>query len=232
VPHEYYLIQQKETWSDAQVYCKANYIDLAIIESDDNIIQIQNEAQRQQFNSIAWIGLYNDIKSWRWSYGNEPLGNMHDWAHGEPNNSDGRQACGAICIRGWTDRDCTEKFPSFNTTGYNYVYVSDLKTWYDARSYCRMYYTDLASTRNELEYTTVFNITYKSKASIIWIGMFRDTWKWIDQTNFSTIRWMSGKPDNYRGNENCGYLNDTQAVDAQCSDVMPFFCYSSKLKIL
>ncbi|KAF5892353.1 putative C-type lectin domain family 20 member A isoform X1, partial [Clarias magur] len=52
-----------------------------------------------------------------------------------------------------------------------------------------------------------------------------DGWKWTDQTTFSTISWMPGKPDNVLGDENCGYINNLQAADAQCSDIMPFFCY-------
>lgn len=56
-------------------------------------------------------------------------------------------------------------------------------------------------------------------------GLFRDTWKWADQTNFPTINWKSGKPDNAPGNDNYGYLNNTQAADSHCSDIMPFYCY-------
>ncbi|KAF4085427.1 hypothetical protein AMELA_G00118750, partial [Ameiurus melas] len=71
VSHKYYLINQGKTWSDAQAYCRATYTDLAIIKSNDDMVQLQNEAQIQQFSSSAWIGLYNDINSWRWSFGNE-----------------------------------------------------------------------------------------------------------------------------------------------------------------
>ncbi|XP_053501912.1 C-type lectin domain family 10 member A-like [Ictalurus furcatus] len=111
VPRKYYLIQQGKRWSDAQVYCKTNHADMAIIESNDNMIQLQNEAQRVQFSSSAWIGLYNDINSWRWSFGNEPLGSVKKWAGVEPNNSGGNQQCVALLTTGWTDRICTEALP-------------------------------------------------------------------------------------------------------------------------
>ncbi|XP_053094488.1 C-type mannose receptor 2-like [Pangasianodon hypophthalmus] len=97
-----------------------------------------------------------------------------------------------------------------------------MMTWLGAQSYCRQHHTDLTSVRNTTEYLVIQElITVKT-----WIGLFRDSWKWTDQTNFSTISWMSGKPDNKLGKENCGYLNNSQAADALCSDVMPFFCYS------
>lgn len=58
------------------------------------------------------------------------------------------------------------------------------------------------------------------------IGLFRDSWKWTDRTNFSTISWTSGDPNNVLGDENCGYVNNSRACDAECSDILPFFCYS------
>ncbi|KAF5894176.1 putative C-type lectin domain family 20 member A isoform X1, partial [Clarias magur] len=225
----YYLIQQGKTWSDAQAYCQANHTDLAIIEGDDNLIKVQNEAQRQHFSSSAWIGLYNDVNSWRWSYGNEPLGSMRPWCSGEPNNGNGNQSCIAIAPSGWWDKECTATYPfvCFNDTGSDteiYFYISNAKTWYDAQIYCRTYYTDLASSKSSTENSILLGLV----TGCTWIGLFRDSWKWIDQTNFTTylISWMPKKPDNALGKENCGYLNNRQVADAQCSAIKPFFCYS------
>ncbi|KAK2866747.1 hypothetical protein Q7C36_002803 [Tachysurus vachellii] len=95
-------------------------------------------------------------------------------------------------------------------------------TWLQAQSYCRQYYTDLASTRDETEYSIVRSLSL----SETWFGLFRDSWKWIGKTNFSTIGWMPNKPDNTLFHENCGYINNNMAGDALCSDVMPFVCYS------
>lgn len=42
---------------------------------------------------------------------------------------------------------------------------------------------------------------------------------------------MSEKPDNALWDENCGNLDNSRAVDAQCLDIMPFFCYRGKVKL-
>ncbi|XP_053541101.1 C-type mannose receptor 2-like isoform X1 [Ictalurus punctatus] len=191
------------------------------------MVQLQNEAQIQQFSSSAWIGLYNDVKSWRWSFGNEPLGSMTKWNPGEPGNWGGHEECVATSSSAWFDAPCTLMFPLLcfddrQTGNGRYIYNSNTMTWLEAQSYCRQHYTDLTSVRNTTEHLAIQGLVTGSA----WIGLFRDAWKWVDKTNFSTISWMSGKPDNALGNENCGYVNNGQAADAQCSDVMPFFCYS------
>ncbi|KAK3517396.1 hypothetical protein QTP70_008928 [Hemibagrus guttatus] len=103
-----------------------------------------------------------------------------------------------------------------------YIYISSRKTWYEAQAYCRTYHTDLASARDTTENTAIEQLT----SGYTWFGLFRDSWKWTDQTNFSTLSWMPGNLDNALSNEICGYLNNGQAAAAQCSDIMPFFCYS------
>ncbi|KAF4085428.1 hypothetical protein AMELA_G00118770 [Ameiurus melas] len=195
------------------------------------MVQLQNEAQIQQFSSSAWIGLYNDINSWRWSFGNEPLGSMTKWNQGEPNNAGGHEQCVVTCSSAWCDTSCTRKFPLLcfddtQTGKGSYIYISSTMTFLEAQSYCRQHYTDLTSVRNTTEHLVIQGLVTKNN----WIGLFRDAWKWVDKTNFSTISWMSGKPDNALGNENCGYVNNSQAADARCSDIMPFFCYSEIIK--
>ncbi|XP_027004180.2 putative C-type lectin domain family 20 member A isoform X1 [Tachysurus fulvidraco] len=226
VPRQYYLIQQGKTWSDAQAYCRATHTDLAIIDSNDNMVRLQNEAQRHQFSSSAWIGLYNPTNSWRWSMGNLSVGALL-WKTGEPNNGDGYEECGMTSPWGWADVICTKLIPTVcfdvsKTGNQRYIYISNSMTWLEAQTYCRQHHTDLASSRDATEDSVIKALT----SDWTWFGLFRDSWKWTDQTKFSTISWMTGKPDNTLKNENCGYINNGQAADALCSDIMPFFCYS------
>ncbi|KAF4088838.1 hypothetical protein AMELA_G00059320 [Ameiurus melas] len=110
---KYYLIRETKTWHDALAYCRASHTDLAIIKSSDDMVQLQNEAQRQRFSLEAWIGLYNDINSWRWSFDNEPLG-FEDWdlTLQQPNNRDGHEECVATFQYGsWYDAPCDNVMP-------------------------------------------------------------------------------------------------------------------------
>ncbi|KAI5109510.1 C-type mannose receptor 2-like, partial [Silurus meridionalis] len=228
----YYVVKDKKTWSDAQAYCQATYTDLAIIKTNDNLIQIQDEANRQQFISKAWIGVYNDVNSWRWSLGNKPLGNMTIWAPGQPSNNRGMQSCGAIAPQGWDDRYCTDMTPfvCFDETkngSDRYIYNSKNTTWIEAQSYCRQYYTDLASTSDETEYTLIHDMATPLQIHT-WIGLFRDSWKWIDETPLSLVPWKIGKPDNFQRNESCAILYQNQLEDSLCSVLRPFFCYDGE----
>ncbi|KAK3528901.1 hypothetical protein QTP70_012083 [Hemibagrus guttatus] len=225
VSRKYYLIQLEKTWSEAQAYCRATHTDLAIFKSDDDMVQLQNEAQRQQFSSSAWIGLWNDINSWRWSIGNELLGNLINWYQGEPNNVAGSEECGVIHVLSLIG--CASKLPFLCFDGRrsgseSYIYIRNEMTWPEAQSYCKQPHTDLASIPDG----TVFSIIKALISGNTYIGLFRDSWKWTDQSNVSVIRWLSGQPDNGNANENCGYLDNGQAADTQCSITMPFFCYS------
>ncbi|KAF5889642.1 C-type mannose receptor 2-like isoform X1, partial [Clarias magur] len=113
VPRKYYLVQQGMNWNDAQAYCKAKHTDLAIVESDDNMVHLQYETQRQKFTSSAWIGMYNDVNSWRWSMGNVPLGSFTAWYKGLPDIKGVKKACGVRGNYGWFDVICTQTLPFF-----------------------------------------------------------------------------------------------------------------------
>ncbi|XP_058247304.1 asialoglycoprotein receptor 2-like isoform X3 [Hemibagrus wyckioides] len=108
---QYFLIQQGKTWSDAQAYCQDKYKDLAIIKTSADMVQLQNEAQRQQFTSSAWIGMYNDINGWKWSLGYEPVGSMRLWGIWQPDNWQGKESCGGMNGGTWHDRQCTDQVP-------------------------------------------------------------------------------------------------------------------------
>ncbi|MGL6083698.1 MAG: lectin-like protein [Gammaproteobacteria bacterium] len=110
VQSKYYLIQEGRNWNDAQSYCRAEYTDLAIIRNTKHMMQLQHEINTQKFSSIAWIGLYVDTNSWRWSMGNEPLGTMRPWGKNQPNNAGGIQECTVVTPDGWVDFFCNSQF--------------------------------------------------------------------------------------------------------------------------
>ncbi|KAF5890580.1 putative C-type lectin domain family 20 member A isoform X1, partial [Clarias magur] len=82
----------------------------------------------------------------------------------------------------------------------------------------------MASARTSTENSIILQLM-ASPTSYSWLGLHRAPWKWSDKTNMSTMPWMTGNPDNARGNERCGYFYNGQTADALCSDIMPFICH-------
>lgn len=104
--------------------------------------------------------------------------------------------------------------------------TSPLLTWLGAQAYCRKYHTDLASSLNSSDndfITHVMNIQGDS-----WFGLYRDTWKWLDRTNASDLRWYPGQPSNYMGSENCAGVYKGLFIDEQCTNLHYFFCHTSE----
>ncbi|KAI5086242.1 C-type mannose receptor 2 isoform X2, partial [Silurus meridionalis] len=115
ISRNYYLIPMKKSWSDAQNYCRMMYTDLAIIITDVDLLQIKKEAARQKLATTAWIGLYNDANSWRWSLNDILLKNsiFMKWKPGEPNNNYGEESCCVIMNTTgyWSDKPCSRLKP-------------------------------------------------------------------------------------------------------------------------
>ncbi|XP_058240393.1 macrophage mannose receptor 1-like [Hemibagrus wyckioides] len=221
----FHLNLQGKTWSDAQAYCRAMYTDLATFENHDEAVRAQNIAQSQSLTGSTWIGLYNDVNSWRWSMGNEPLGSFRSWCYTNPDNYASNEYCAAVDVPGWFDSCCATTFPFICFDGRytgtsSYIYISTAMIWSEAQSYCRQHHTDLASVRNSAESSVIMAMI----PGPTWIGLFRDSWKWSDQANFTTITWATGEPNNAAGNENCACLINGLGVDVPCSRLKPFFC--------
>lgn len=106
------------------------------------------------------------------------------------------------------------------------------RTWGEAQTYCRQHYTDLATIRTKTE-NDVLNVPVPSD-DYVWIGLFRDSWKWSDGTNVSTypINWKSGQPDRYGTSRPCGAAGPNGLIDDQlCSRALPFICMYCKFHV-
>uniref|UniRef100_A0AAZ3PSP9 C-type lectin domain-containing protein n=1 Tax=Oncorhynchus tshawytscha TaxID=74940 RepID=A0AAZ3PSP9_ONCTS len=103
-----------------------------------------------------------------------------------------------------------------------------------AQSYCREYHTDLASVRNQTENQEIQKMV--SKGSKVWIGLFRDSWKWSDGSDSSFRYWRHAQPNNNGGVQSCGAAVHKgekswteRWFDWNCEDRYPFVCYSGEL---
>ncbi|XP_048012769.1 macrophage mannose receptor 1-like [Megalobrama amblycephala] len=230
ISRQYVLIQEQKTWYQAQAYCRENHIDLATVQNNDDWANLRDTVYKMA--KMAWVGLYNDIYSWRWSYQDENI-TFQKWRSGEPNNYGGREACGLIEDRVWNDMDCRGPFPffCFNENRTNrFVFVNESKTWQEAQSYCRHNYTDLAIISNQSEEDQITEMMTSHGLSA-WLGLFRDTWKWSDATNVSTssLTWLTAQPDVVTLKSPCGVSDPAGMIHYQlCSNDLPFLCMQRK----
>ncbi|XP_049423959.1 C-type lectin galactose-binding isoform-like [Epinephelus fuscoguttatus] len=104
-----------------------------------------------------------------------------------------------------------------------------MRTWPQAQNYCREHHTDLVSGDQQLE-DDEFKREYKSN-KYVWIGLFRDSWRWSDGSSFS-FRYRGPQFYDDSGSERCAVtmLNDGgRWRDEDCDETKPFFCYGDKV---
>ncbi len=103
-------MNESKTWTEAQGYCRQNYTDLATIDNMEEMNRLINTVNGS-FNDSAWIGLYGDVNSWRWSledndFYQEGERDFRNWNH-EPDNREGNELCVYMDSNGhWFDYSC------------------------------------------------------------------------------------------------------------------------------
>uniref|UniRef100_A0A8C2PQ56 C-type lectin domain-containing protein n=1 Tax=Cyprinus carpio TaxID=7962 RepID=A0A8C2PQ56_CYPCA len=106
---EYYFVNESKTWTEAQIYCRQNYTDLATIENMEEMNRLINTVNGS-YDGLAWIGLYDDV-NWRWSLEDNDFyqdgeRDFRNWYH-KPDNSWGNQMCVYMSNDGkWFDESC------------------------------------------------------------------------------------------------------------------------------
>ena len=108
--------------------------------------------------------------------------------------------------------------------------MSDAKTWTEAQSYCREWYTDLATIGNTEEMKKLKDtVSAAGHSSDVWIGLYSDIdWKWSDgfnQRGAEYRSWGTGEPNNYKANEFCVNMYNGRWFDYYCDRQLPFVCY-------
>lgn len=94
--------------------------------------------------------------------------------------------------------------------------------WADAQSYCRQYFTDLASPFTPADNDLVMEVAMDQGFS--WFGLFRDDWRWVDGTKVGLFMWQPPLPDNAGTQEDCGTITGGLLDDKMCTDQYYFFC--------
>ena len=61
-----HFVNESKTWTEAQSHCREHYVDLASIDNSEETLELMNIVNFRN-NNPTWIGLYDDLNSWRWS---------------------------------------------------------------------------------------------------------------------------------------------------------------------
>lgn len=101
--------------------------------------------------------------------------------------------------------------------------------WIAAQSYCRKHHSDLASVRNMAENQKLQKLVTGTVK--VWIGLYRDAWKWSDGSNFSLSYWNTAEPNNNYAREQCAAANFKASgkwEDWDCGSKKAFICYNGE----
>ncbi|XP_067299207.1 C-type mannose receptor 2-like [Pseudorasbora parva] len=224
VQRQYHFINVNKTWTEAQRYCRENYTDLATADNMTDMIELKKSVTDGGVQGV-WIGLQRtSVNKWQWSSGDPVL--YLNWGSGQP---DGRD-CGYMSNGKFYNYLCSTSLQFIcNNMSTGLVLVDQMKNWRDAQSYCRQNHIDLVSVRNQDESQQIekFISDRNLSGSQIWIGLFRDSWQWSDQSDSSFRYWETGEPNNGGGVENCTEIKPNaqgQWNDYSCNNQNPFVC--------
>ncbi|KAL7374933.1 hypothetical protein ABVT39_009345 [Epinephelus coioides] len=229
---EYILFTDlKLSWMKAQSYCRAVHTDLATVSNDEDISRIND----MNYNMSFWIGLYDDVNSWRWSLLNEHFyteegQDYRQWQEGQPDNAGAVERCVSMMEDGfWRDNDCVQvKMPLIcfrDDTDDQYVLVTEEQSWFEAQSYCRQYHTDLVSVRSQSENQEVLSrLQGNHTVQEAWIGLHRDAWKWSDGSRSLFRQWWDFQPDNENSSQACVAMQSGRWDDWNCDTKFNFLC--------
>lgn len=109
----------------------------------------------------------------------------------------------------------------------SYDVVLTKLTWRKAQSYCRQNGKDLARVRSQTENKAVQEVL-NGNSSSFWMGLFRDAYKWSDQSDSPFRSWQSTQPNN---DGHCTLYSPVKNLwwDRSCGHQSLFYCYDGEL---
>ncbi|XP_043952848.1 C-type mannose receptor 2-like [Gambusia affinis] len=247
--YQYLYINQNKNWTEAQQYCREKHTDL---------VTVTNMKDMERLISVslgdikeAWIGLYDQTKAektWHWSLPGVKFNESEtNWAPNEPNNLPSEvQNCGVTWNSGsyylkWGDYSCNGKqnFLCYNEndSSQKYHLINEAKNWTEAQSYCREKHTDLISGWKQLQDEEVKNKLHLMTANSenIFIGLFRDTWRWSDGSVSSFRHWNLQFNNQIINSGQCAmtvFDDGGRWRKENCDMKKPFICYEDKVILI
>lgn len=119
---------------------------------------------------------------------------------------------------------------------HKYYLIESVKTWPMAQSYCRTFYTDLATVESNNDWARINKEgASKGDPKTSWIGLYNDyqSWRWsvneLPLKNQTFTSWYYLQPDNNGGVESCGLVNPAGFWwDEPCTRLRSFICYNGE----
>ncbi|XP_073726232.1 macrophage mannose receptor 1-like [Misgurnus anguillicaudatus] len=192
IQRRYHHIKMTKTWDEAQRYCRENYTDLGTVNNINDMNQLTKSINYSLWTSsndvFVWIGLHrSSVYKWKWSLG-DPV-KYTNWFNGDLN---GRDDCVYMRDGSWHHQSCNINMRFICYNGDKGFIINDSSvSWRDAQIFCRQHHTDLISVRNQTENQQIQTIMNDKNISEVWIGLFRDSWEWSDESESGFRYWKS-----------------------------------------
>ncbi|CAM4596068.1 macrophage mannose receptor 1-like [Lepidochelys kempii] len=110
-----------------------------------------------------------------------------------------------------------------------------MKTWIEARDFCRAIGGDLATIHSEEEQNIINGLKRAHVHKSYWMGLSAfdpdGGFTWSDGSPVNYENWADGEPNNYDGNEKCGMFNGYTAMqwnDMFCETLGDWICQIKK----
>uniref|UniRef100_A0A3Q2QDU3 C-type lectin domain-containing protein n=1 Tax=Fundulus heteroclitus TaxID=8078 RepID=A0A3Q2QDU3_FUNHE len=117
---KYIYVNSEMSWTDAQRYCRTNYVDLASVRN-----QFENQEIRKLVTKYTWIGLYRE--SWRWSDGQRlRMTSFSKWDTSQ--SVDIKNSCMTTTSSTWYKRPCSSTY-SFICMGESHTHQLTSLFW-------------------------------------------------------------------------------------------------------
>ncbi|XP_043099451.1 putative C-type lectin domain family 20 member A [Puntigrus tetrazona] len=107
------VVQQESTWEEALLYCRQNYKDLAVLSSEQSMVEAKDQSTTALTDDV-WIGLRFIAGHWLWSNG-ETFEYKVWSSDGELQCPDMNQRCAVLNRNSmvWKPMDCEKKINFF-----------------------------------------------------------------------------------------------------------------------
>lgn len=224
----YYILgRYKDSWDDAQKYCRSEFSDIVSIESMYDFSEFMS-IMSQYIHGQSWIGLSKSpeaLEFTQWSDG-RPVGFTY-WGRNQPEISNDQNCVKLLSTGDWITSNCSELLPySCYVWEPQIILVSKLKTWDEALRYCRKKYTDLMSLSTDTDFLAI-NTTLNGQTIGVWTGLrfLHGSWFW---TNLEPLMSNANLTDCPAPSFRCGAVIPGTGIleNRNCMENMNFICYN------